>query len=90
MKVFKSAIKITDYFTLQFPQNAKILCCQSQRGSPCIWILCDPEMPLEDRNFRLVGTGHLLDEDISNLVFIDSFQIYDGLQIYHLFEIINS
>lgn len=90
MKVIKYIIKLTDYFTLQLPLNAKILCCQTQKENPCLWILCDPEAELEDRNFRLAGTGHSIDEDILDLIFIDSFQIYDGMQIYHLFEIKNS
>lgn len=45
------------------------------------------ERELEERNFRLAGTGHRIEEEQEKLSFIGTFQLYGGSFIGHLFEI---
>jgi len=76
-----------DYFSLKLPKGAKILTVQVQRDKPQLWALVNPKSPAETRNFRLVGTGHLIKESEENLNYIGTFQLFNGDFIGHLFEI---
>lgn len=70
---------------ISVPKDAKILTLQTQKGSPCIWMLVDTNNELEDRNFYIVGTGHNLNnETIDN--YIGTYQEFDGNFIWHVFE----
>lgn len=86
-KIFKYDVDINDYFTLELPKRAKILTVQSQRGVPYLWILVDPEEKLMKRTFRVAGIGHIIDEPDEKLNYINTFQLYNGDLVFHLFEV---
>ena len=89
MKIFKYPIPIEDYFELELPTGSKILTVQTQYNQPCIWCLVYPDIvPIEKRKFRLVGTGHLMEEGLVSLIYIGTFQLNDGILIFHLFELV--
>ncbi len=88
MKVFKYPIPTKDSFSLLLPKEAKILAVQTQKNNPCIWALVDTNAPNETRRFRLAGTGHPIDENMDDLNYIGTFQMLDGVLIWHLFEIL--
>jgi len=87
MRVLKYQITPDDYFELDLPFGAEILSVQSQFEIPCIWVLCDSTLPYEIRKFRMAGTGHLINEDPSQLIFIGTFQLGNGSLVFHVFEI---
>ena len=87
MKVYKYSIPINDYFNLDLPIGARILSVQTQGKQPQMWVLVNPEEPTEKRLFRLIGTGHYSEELPDELTFIDTFQLYGGALIFHVFEV---
>jgi hypothetical protein len=86
-KVFKYKIKIKDYFSLVFPQGARILSVQVQYGKPQLWALVNPHNTVETRNFLLIDTGEQIENNLERLDYIGTFQLDDGEYVGHLFEI---
>ncbi len=86
-QIYKYPLQVNDRFSICLPEDSKVLCVDSQRGVPYIWALVDSsdEVPLEERWFRLVGTGHVITED-EDLDYIGTFQLQNGSFIGHLFE----
>jgi len=74
-------ITIDNYLSL--PKGASILTIQLQGVTPMMWMLVDPDAKIEQRRFRVVGTGHQTIED--NMVYIGTWQ--DAPYVWHLFEI---
>lgn len=83
--IWKYPIVAQDYFEIEMPKDAEVLCVQLQHDTPCIWALVDPEKKRETKRFRLAGTGHLIKEE--NLKYIGTFQLYEGELVFHLFEL---
>jgi hypothetical protein len=83
-RIWKFEVSITDEFTLDLPYGAVILTVQTQRDTPCVWVAVDPEAPFVTRTFRIFGTGHSFDPDY--LRYIGTFQTFDGILVWHLFE----
>lgn len=86
--VYKYTIPLDDVVSVELPTGSKILCVQSQRDDPQIWALVDPTFPVEKetRTFRIVGTGHQID-DLECENYIGTFQIRGGSLVFHVFEI---
>lgn len=74
-----------DEFTLEMQRGAQVLSVQVQDGVPRMWAIVDPGAATETRHFRLVGTGHTIN-DTEELRFIGTFQIHGGELVFHLFE----
>ena len=87
LKVFKYHIRIDDYLEIDLPEQAKILTVDTQRGTPYMWVLCNPELPIITRKFKIAGTGHPIEEEPDNLNHIGTFQLYNGDLIFHVFEV---
>lgn len=88
--IYKYPVEINDTFEIALPRDAKVLTVQTQGARPCMWAIVDTNQPSETRQFRLVGTGHPLDDGDDGAAFnyIGSFQMKGGLLVFHLFEII--
>ena len=86
-RVFKYPLVIDDVVEVIMPKGAKVLTVQMQHNVPCIWAVVESEeTELESRFFRIAGTGHgIVDEIVDN--YIDTFQMRDGMLVFHLFEI---
>ena len=84
--IWKYDIPLNDRFILKMPKDAFLLSVDNQNEAGCLWALVDPDEAMEDRNFRLYGTGHPIVEDYYALHFIGTFQQRGGLLIWHLFE----
>jgi len=94
--VFKYKLKFRDIAQVEMPLGAKILTIDKQADSlenlnidsyVCIWAVVDNEVKeMETRKFRIAGTGHSLDN--LHLKYINSVQVFNGSQIYHIFEIL--
>lgn len=68
------------------PAGAEILHVHEQNGDICLWALVDPDAAKEQRNFVVLGTGHLDDRNFSHAEYIGSSHLRDGLFVFHVFE----
>lgn len=57
---------------IEMPDDAKILCVQTQQGAPCLWALVDSDRPRMLRHLGVYGTGHSLPDDLGR--YIGTFQ----------------
>lgn len=69
--------------TLKVPKGAKCLTVQMQSGVPFLWMLVDPEAPIENRRFVVLGIGHEGEVDYSG--YVGTWQA--GSLVWHLFEV---
>ena len=83
--IYKYEMPIVDTFCLSLPKDAQILTFQNQRGEPCIWVEVKTENSLEERTFRVFGTGHEIPENL-HLTFIGTIQQETLRLVWHLFE----
>jgi len=84
--VYKYPIQIKDEQWIAIP-GGEILTVGVQRGEPFIWAKVKPSIQSDNRKFRLVGTGHPIDEK-ETLVYIGTFQLSEyGDLVFHLFEV---
>ena len=86
LRVFKYPIPFGDYFKLPLPNGAKVLTVDVQYGQPTLWALVNPNHKTKDRLFRFAGNGHDIEESLSRLEFVASFQMQNGL-MFHVFEV---
>lgn len=83
MKIFKYPLSGLIDQSIEMPAGAQVLTLQMQGGIPCLWALIDESMPKQERHFKVVGTGWLLDDDPG--MYIGTFQ--DGSFVWHVFEV---
>ena len=84
-QVWKYDVQTTDEFTIEMPEDARVLTVQMQHGTPKLWALVNPKSPLRKRRFWLAGTGR----DIpfpQTLRHVGTFQAHGGDLVFHLFE----
>ena len=87
LTVWKYAVPLTDTFSLSLPVGARVLTVQVQAGQGVmLWALGDPDQETRLRYFRLVGTGHAIDE-VHALEYVGSVQLDQGTLVFHLFEV---
>lgn len=85
-RVFKYPLEVTDQCEIEMPLGAEILTVQSQYGTPHIWAMVDDDQLPEKRTFCLIGTGHPICHDTTQLKYIGTFQKVGGTFIGHVFE----
>ena len=74
-------------FDERIPRGAKLLAVQAQNEGPCLWALVDTKQPKESRTFEIYGTGHTMPKDLSNRVYLGTFQLDSGRFVGHVFEV---
>jgi len=73
-----------DVQTIKMPNNAIILSCQEQHmGFLSIWAVVNPDAPLEDRTFEIIGTGNEVSVVPRNYI----STVVCGQLVWHVFEI---
>lgn len=82
--VWKFPIQVEDTFDMHMPRGAQVLSVQVQAGSPVMWALVDPDAKVEERWFRVAGTGHAVDDE-KFPVFIGTFQLEAFGLVFHVF-----
>lgn len=85
--IWKFAVPVKDAFELDLPEGAEILTVQIQRGEPQLWALVDPYAPKVRRKFRVIGTGHPI-EDAGDLFWVATIQLHEGSLVFHIFQVI--
>lgn len=85
--IWKFELETKDNQTIQIPKDAEILTAQIQKGKLCLWVLVNPELEKEDRNFEVFGTGHKMPL-VQNIIrnYISTYQLQGGNLVFHLFE----
>ena len=82
--IHKYPFGVTDQLTRELPANAQVLAVQLQHGTPCLWVLLDPDAPMMPRTFCLYGTGQQIHREPGR--YIGTFQLSEGDLVFHLFE----
>ncbi len=88
MVIWKFPLVMEGCNTVQMPVAAGVMSVHVQRPNPdldgtiCLWAICDPKAPLEDRHFAVVGTGRTMPPDLKK--FIGTVPI--GPVAWHVFE----
>lgn len=83
--VWKYELNTNNNIVLEIPLGAELLDIQMQGNIPCIWVKVNTTEPLIHRTFRIVGTGHELPN--TEIDYCGTFQMSDGMLIFHLFEL---
>ena len=81
--IFKYSLSVTDTQVLKMPKNADVFSAQFQGEQLCVWGLVDTEAELEDREFRIFGTGQPF-EVLGMFRFVDTVQQGDYF-VWHVF-----
>lgn len=83
MKIFKYPLRLVDEQKIALPQRSQILTVQMQNEALCLWALVDPNLPLEKRIIRVVGTGNEFD-DPEKCFYLGTVQ--ERVFVWHVFE----
>jgi hypothetical protein len=86
LTIYKYPLAVNDHVAVALPKGALPLCVQVQGERPCLWAKVDTEQETEQRVFRVTGTGHPLDPDAA-LLYVDTFQMFNGGLVFHVFEV---
>ena len=82
--IWKFQLSIEDIVSLEMPKGARVLHFGTQGLNPVLWVLVDPSATVESRRFRIVGTGHEINDE-DTLSYIGTVMCLQGL-VFHLFE----
>lgn len=75
--------------TVLMPSDAQILSVGVHRGDLALWALVNTDNPLEQREFRVYGTGEPFDNE-ETIVFVGMVHFEVFHLVYHVFEIIQT
>ncbi|MCL2789486.1 MAG: hypothetical protein FWD79_02460 [Desulfobulbus sp.] len=71
--------------SLPLPHGAQLLTVQTKGDdAPLLWVLVDPDMPLEERYLGIYTTNTAVPDEPGR--YIGTFLIYEGSLEFHLFE----
>jgi hypothetical protein len=86
--IYKNELQLLDEQIITIPFGAEILTVQTQRETPCLWFLVDPnEGRLQEIKIAIHGTGHIIHEPRFKK-YLGTFQLQGGSFVGHAFEII--
>lgn len=86
MTIWKFPFGLSDIVPIAMPKGAKPLHVEEQHGQACLWALVDESAPTEVREFRVVGTGHPLDDEFLGARHVGTFQASGGAFVWHVFD----
>lgn len=86
--IWKYDLKLASIQTIRMPKRAKVLTAQNQFQKIRLWVLVNPELPTEQRNFRIIGTGQDILELNKTLKYISTVQLDNGSLVWHIFEVL--
>lgn len=75
---------VNPHVTLEMPAGAQVVALQTQRDTPCLWVLVDPHAERERRTFVVVGSGHEIPDEAGEHV--GTWQALNTF-VWHLFEV---
>lgn len=83
--VYKYPVQMQAEFTVALPRGAEFLCVQVQNDEPQMWFRVDASQPDLPQLFSVVGTGHAIAPELSDLPYKGTFQLSEGSLVFHLF-----
>jgi len=83
-RIYKYQLVLTTEQDIAIPENAIIQSVQTQKESPCIWALVDPDAEFVKRTIFMYGTGHIVTEEC--IGFIGTFQLAHETLVFHVYE----
>jgi hypothetical protein len=90
--IWKYELAVHDSQIIEMPSGANILCVQTQRGVPCLWVEVRTKREIkEKRKIETFGTGHKMFTDDMAFVrkYIGTYQLEgdsrDSL-VFHVYE----
>lgn len=84
--IYKYSLPIQDgVITVKLPKNSHICDMNNQGDELFIWVAQSEGAELEDRYFRIFGTGHQID-NMDKMRFYKTQHMPNGL-VWHLFEL---
>lgn len=86
--IWKFKIPAQNSFELKLPEYARILSIKTQRGTPQLWVLVNPDNKMVTRKFEVFGTGYPVSQDSFNGTFIGTFFLDEDNLIFHVFELL--
>ncbi len=87
--IWKIPIQLQQRQEIELPISAKVLTVQTQMNNPVMWVEVSPLAVKEKRMFQLYGTGHEIDDTNKiRRMYIGTFQLWSGQEVYHLYEIL--
>ena len=84
--IWKYELSITDDIEVEMPAYSEVLYFAMQDNTPCIWVIVEPESKPIIKKFKLFGTGYDI-YDAHKLRYIGTVLLFNGAQVYHLFEV---
>ena len=86
-EIWKYPLLAATPIILAMPEGAVMLTVQTQRGTPCLWALVDPQAQKVDYTFHIIATGEpfnaVWDTEMS---YVGSFQTKNETYVWHLFR----
>lgn len=86
--IYKYSFDVADEVSLNMPRGAEFLSIQVQKQRPTMWFLVDDSEELEEKRFRIYGTGFVLDNEVAQF-YRGTFQLVAGTFVGHVFEILD-
>jgi hypothetical protein len=83
--IYKYPLEVADLCDVQMPEGAVVLTVQALRNQPCLWAEVDTKAKTIKRRFRTYGTGHPRDDAQKFPHYVGTYQISDGLFVFHVF-----
>jgi hypothetical protein len=86
-RIYRYQLPVVDAPVLRLPLGAEVLSVGPPRdggGDLDVWALVNTEAVSIRREFRVVGTGNPLPDDLGR--FVGTVPLYDGALIFHVFE----
>ena len=72
---------------IELPEGYKILTLQTQKDTPCMWVLVDPSKAKLPEIFEIYGTGHSIHYDMGiDREYVGTWQELGGSLVWHLFK----
>ncbi len=81
--IWKFEVRLTSRSVVKMPIGAKILKCDMQNGSICVWALVNTSNDMVNREFEVYGTGHPVYDGIEEH-YLNT--VIDGDYVWHVFD----
>lgn len=72
--------------SVSIPHNGQILAVKANANNvPMLWVLVDPEMPVQERRLGIFTTNTELPDNPGQ--YVGSFTLYEGSLEFHVFDV---
>lgn len=84
--IWKFTPAMRDYSIVQMPKGARILSVGNKNETLCVWALVETSAPMVERTFRIAGTGHPVNYDVTPEMFVGTAMFESGRLVFHVFD----